>query len=83
MLDVQLRWRPIRFCLRQTQGGWPHNQTLVHLRHFALRYIQSHSNATGVFRNVLREIVALTPSGNHVRHIITSQDDAVAGLLGR
>ena len=29
------------------------------------------------------EIVALTTSGNRVRHIVSSQDDAVAGLLGR
>ena len=29
------------------------------------------------------EIVALTTSDNRVRHIVSSQDDAVAGLLGR
>ena len=29
------------------------------------------------------EIVALTTSGNRVRHIVSSQDDAVAGLIGR
>ena len=28
------------------------------------------------------EIVALTTSGNRARHIVSSQDDAVAGLLG-
>ena len=28
-----------------------------------------------------REIAALTPSGNRVRHIVFSQDDAVDGLL--
>ena len=29
------------------------------------------------------EIVALTTSGNRVRHIVSSQDDSVAGLLRR
>ena len=29
------------------------------------------------------QIVVLTPSGNCVRHIVSSQDDVVAGLLGR
>ena len=29
------------------------------------------------------EIVALPPSGNRVRHILSSQHDAIAGLLGR
>ena len=29
------------------------------------------------------EIVALMTSGNRLRHIVSSQDDAVAGLLGR
>ena len=29
------------------------------------------------------EIVVLTTSGNRVRHIVSSQDDAVAGSLGR
>ena len=53
------------------------------LRHFALRFIHSHSDTTGVFRNVLCEIVVLTTSSNCVRHIVSSQDDAVAGLLGR
>ena len=53
------------------------------LRHFALRFIHSHSYATGVFRNAFHEIVALTTSGNRVRHIVSSQDDAVARLLGR
>ena len=50
---------------------------------FPLRFIHSHSNATGVFRNAFLEIGALTTSGNCVRHIVSSQDDAVAGLLGQ
>ena len=53
------------------------------LRSFAIWFINSHRNATGVFRNAFREIVALTTSGNHVRHIVSAQDDAVAGILGR
>ena len=57
--------------------------TECQLRRFALRFIHSHSDATGVFRNAFREVVSLTTSGNRVRHIVTSQDDAVAGLLGR
>ena len=31
------------------------------------------------FRNAFLGIVGLTPLGNHVRHIVSSQDDAVAG----
>ena len=53
----------------------------MELRRFALRFIHSHSDATGIFRNAFREIVALTTSGNRVRHIVSSQDDAVVGLL--
>ena len=51
------------------------------LRRFALRFIHSHSDATDVFRNAFREIVALPTSGNRVRHIVSSQDDTIAGLL--
>ena len=51
----------------------------VKLRRFALRFIHWHSDATSVFH----EIVALTTSGNRVKHIVSFQDDAVAGLLGR
>ena len=50
---------------------------------FALWFIHSHSDATGIFRNAFCEIGALTTSGNRVSHIVSSQDDAVAGLLGR
>ena len=54
------------------------------LRRFALRFIHSHGDASGVFRTKHSwEIIALTTSGNRVRHIVSSQDDAVAGLLGR
>ena len=53
------------------------------LRRFALRFINSHRDANGVFRTAFREIVALTTSSNRVRHIVSSQDDAVAGFLGR
>ena len=35
------------------------------------------------FRNAFLGIVELKPSGNRVRHIVSSQDDAVAGLMGR
>ena len=34
------------------------------------------------FRNAFLGIVELAPSGNRVRHIVSSQDDAVAGLIG-
>ena len=53
------------------------------LRRFALAYFHSHGDATGVFRNAFLGIVELTPSGNRVRHIVSSQDYAVAGLMGR
>ena len=56
---------------------------LNQLRRFALRFIHSHSEATGVFRNAFGEIVALTPSGNCVRQIVSSQHDDNVGLLGR
>ena len=52
----------------------------MELRRFALLFIHSHSDATGIFRNAFCEIVAMTPSGDRVRHIVSSQDDAVAGL---
>ena len=35
------------------------------------------------FCNAFLGIVELMPSGNRVRHIVSSQDDAVAGLMGR
>ena len=35
------------------------------------------------FRNAFLGIVELKPSGNRVRHIVSSQDDAVAGVMGR
>ena len=54
----------------------------IQLRHFALQFIHSHSDAIVVFRNAFHEIVVLTTSGYHVRHIESSQDDAVAGLFG-
>ena len=38
------------------------------------------SFAWRLFRNSFLGIVELTPSGNSVRHIVSSQDDAVAGL---
>ena len=58
--------------------------TKLQLRRFALRFIHSHSDdATGVFVMNSWEIVALTTYGNRVRHIVSSQDDAVAELLGR
>ena len=41
-----------------------------------------HSDATGVFAMHSWEIITLTTSGNRVGHIVSSQDDAVAGLLG-
>ena len=50
---------------------------------FSLRFIHSHNDNTGFFRNAFREIVALTTSGIRVRHIVSSQDDTVAGLLER
>ena len=53
------------------------------LRRFALAYFHSHGDATGFFRNAFLGIVELTPSDNRVRHIVSSQDDAVAGLMGR
>ena len=45
-----------------------------------LRFIHSHME---FFAMHSWEIVALTTSGNRVRHIVSSQDDAGAGLLGR
>ena len=51
------------------------------MRRFALRFIHSHSDATSVFRNAFREVVSLTTSGNRVRHIVTSQDDATRTLI--
>ena len=54
----------------------------LQLWRFALRFIHSHGDATGVFRNVHSwEIVALTTSGNRVRHIVSSQDGVVTGTL--
>ena len=35
------------------------------------------------FRNAFLGIVELKPSGNRVRHIVSSQDDAVAGVMER
>ena len=35
------------------------------------------------FRNAFLGIVELKPSGNRVRHIVSSQDDAVAVVMGR
>ena len=35
------------------------------------------------FRNAFLGIVELKPSGNRVRHIVSSLDDAVAGAMGR
>ena len=55
----------------------------LELRCFALQFIHPHSDATGVFHNAFRVIVVLTTSSNRVRHNVSSQDDAVAGLLGR
>ena len=63
-------------------AGWDKQGIQWKLRLFALRFIHLHSDATGVFRNVFREIVAMTTSGIRVKHIVLSQDDTVAGLLG-
>ena len=50
---------------------------------FALRFIHSHSDATGVLAMHSWEIVGLPTSGNHVRHFVPSQDDAFAELMAR
>ena len=42
---------------------------IVELRRFAQWFIYLHSATTGVFRNAFREIIALTTSGNRVRHM--------------
>ena len=47
------------------------------LRRFALRFIHSRSDTTGVFRSAFREIVTLMTYGNRVRHILSSQDERI------
>ena len=41
------------------------------LRCFVLRFINSHSDATGIFAMHFWEIIALTTSGNRVRPIVS------------
>ena len=43
-----------------------------------VKKIQSHGDATGVFSQCIPG-----NSGNRVRHIVSSQDDAVAGVTDR
>ena len=40
------------------------------------------ATARAIFAMDFWEIVALTTSGNRIRHIVSSQNDTVAGLLG-
>ena len=87
-IDVAIATQDTR-AKEQSTDVLPHDDLHVSVRHsgpvklealsYTLPFIYSHSHATCVFCNAFREIVVLTSSGNCVRHIVSSQDHAVAG----
>ena len=48
-------------------AGWDKQGIQWQLRHFALRFIHLHRDATGVLHDAFREIVTLTTSGSTIR----------------
>ena len=74
-IRIDCKSRMLSLCSGQHRERQPSES-----RRFALRFIRSYS----VFRNAfLGNCRALTTTGNRVRHIVSSQDDAVVGLLER